>query len=503
MKESLADMFPEITVEWEREKNAPLVPEHVSPKSQKKVWWKCKNGHSWEQKINLRVECKGVGCPYCGGRKVWKGFNDLATLHPELAEEWDGTANGNWKPSDFLSNSHENVHWICKRGHHWEAKIFERVGGKNCTICSGRKIVAGINDFASVNPDLCADWDYDCKTNPDPTAVSPSNGRQVQWKCHICGYIWNERIQDRVRRRTPCAKCEKKILISGVNDLYSQYPEIAAEWDAVANGDTTPSAVKYNARTRAHWKCARGHTWTARIFDRIYHKTGCPYCNGQRVIPGETDLRSRYPELAAQWDERRNGDLTPDQIPSHFNQKVWWKCGRCGEAWQESPDVRISKRTGCPYCAGSQAIPSKTSFAAQYPELLPEWDYDENRKNGIDPDRIMPKSNRSVGWRCEKGHKWNATVKSRTLMKSGCPYCSGRLPVVGENDLATCYPYLMSEWDYDKNELGPENYTTHSGREVYWRCENGHSWKAKICYRVMGKKGCLQCRRKGKYNTEK
>ena len=88
-------------------------------------------------------------------------------------------------------------------------------------------------------------------------------------------------------------------------------------------------------------------------------------------------------------------------------------------------------------------------------------------------------------------------------MKIVCHNYAWILPVGGEKDLETCYPYLMSEWDYDKNELGPENYTINSEREVYWRCENGHSWKAKICYRVMGKKGCLQCRRKGKYNTEK
>ena len=56
MKEYLADMFPEITVEWEREKNAPLVPEHVSPKSQKKVWWKCKNcGYEWQAEVVERV----------------------------------------------------------------------------------------------------------------------------------------------------------------------------------------------------------------------------------------------------------------------------------------------------------------------------------------------------------------------------------------------------------------------------------------------------------------
>ncbi|WP_418230440.1 zinc-ribbon domain-containing protein [Butyricicoccus sp.] len=27
-------------------------------------------------------------------------------------------------------------------------------------------------------------------------------------------------------------------------------------------------------------------------------------------------------------------------------------------------------------------------------------------------------------WRCEKGHEWEAAVKSRTINKTDCSYCS-------------------------------------------------------------------------------
>lgn len=33
-------------------------------------------------------------CPYCTGRKVLAGFNDLASLFPKLAKEWDAELNG-------------------------------------------------------------------------------------------------------------------------------------------------------------------------------------------------------------------------------------------------------------------------------------------------------------------------------------------------------------------------------------------------------------------------
>lgn len=57
-----------------------------------------------------------------------------------------------------------------------------------------------------------------------------------------------------------------------------------------------------------------------------------------------------------------------------------------------------------------------------------------------------------VWWRCKEGHSWKAVIASRTGKKYvQCPYCSGRLPIVGTNDLQTTNPDLIKEWDYEKN----------------------------------------------------
>ena len=39
------------------------------------------------------------GCPYCAGRKVLPGFNDLAALRPDLAVQWHPTLNKGLRPS--------------------------------------------------------------------------------------------------------------------------------------------------------------------------------------------------------------------------------------------------------------------------------------------------------------------------------------------------------------------------------------------------------------------
>ena len=52
----------------------------------KPAWWRCENGHEWKAAIYTRSD--GAGCPYCTGRKVKVGFNDLATQYPR---SWRGS----------------------------------------------------------------------------------------------------------------------------------------------------------------------------------------------------------------------------------------------------------------------------------------------------------------------------------------------------------------------------------------------------------------------------
>jgi GNAT superfamily N-acetyltransferase len=52
-------------------------------------------------------------------------------------------------------------------------------------------------------------------------------------------------------------------------------------------------------------------------------KTGCPYCSGKVAIPGENDLQTLFPELAAQWDFEKNPGKPGETLPG-AHEKVWW-----------------------------------------------------------------------------------------------------------------------------------------------------------------------------------
>lgn len=134
----LASQSPGIASEWAWELNRPLTPERVTPSSNRRVWWRCAQGHEWRAVIAARTRMN-TRCPYCAGRKAYPGFNDLATLFPKLAAEWDTELNGPLRPTEVTSGSSRRVWWRCDYGHVWRAAIYSRTGRRKCgcPVCAG------------------------------------------------------------------------------------------------------------------------------------------------------------------------------------------------------------------------------------------------------------------------------------------------------------------------------------------------------------------------------
>lgn len=132
----LVTLYPDVAKDWHPTKNLGLTPDQVMPKSMKKIWWQCENGHEWQDTLNHRTN--GRGCPYCAGQKVLPGDNDLATLRPDVAKEWHPTKNNALAPDQVTVRSSKKVWWLCKKGHEWQATIYNRTLGDGCPYCNGR-----------------------------------------------------------------------------------------------------------------------------------------------------------------------------------------------------------------------------------------------------------------------------------------------------------------------------------------------------------------------------
>ena len=192
--------------DWEKNKDLGLAPQKVTCGSGRKVWWKCAKGHQWEATIANRIN--GRGCPYCAGQKVLIGYNDLQTVNPILANEWDYEKNDGLTPLDIMPNSNKKVWWKCSKGHEWQARIEHRNNGVGCPYCSGRYAVKGENDLETVNPTLAKEWNHEKNGDLSPENFTASSGQKVWWKC-TKGHEWQAAIANRNKGRG-CPVCNSE-----------------------------------------------------------------------------------------------------------------------------------------------------------------------------------------------------------------------------------------------------------------------------------------------------
>lgn len=118
--------------------------------------------------------------------------------------------------------------------------------------------------------------------------------------------------------------------------------------------------------------------------------------------------------------------------------------------------------------------------------------------NKADANNYSYSSHCKVYWKCSKGHIFSRVIMNMTSRrKFTCTICSGKGILIGYNDLATTRPDLAEEWDYDKNDILPTEVTAGAFKDVWWKCKNNHSWKARISARDY-RNGCPYCNGKSR-----
>ena len=263
---------------------------------------------------------EGCGCPVCADLQVVVGFNDLASKNKQLAEEWDAEKNAPLTPECVTCASERKVWWRCSLGHSWKASVGNRAHGSGCPICTGKQVLAGFNDLASQNPSISEEWDREKNKLLTPKDVTTNSGRRVWWRCAAHGHSWMASVNNRANG-TQCPICSGHQVLAGFNDLETQNPALAGEWDTEKNAPLTPRDVTPYAKNRVWWRCATfGHSWEASVGHRS-RGINCPICANRTIIPGFNDLASISPQLIQSWDFDRN-TISPSEIPPRFGGSV-------------------------------------------------------------------------------------------------------------------------------------------------------------------------------------
>ena len=201
----LASQNPFLASQWSYEKNT-IQPVSITSKSQKRVWWKCPLGHEWEATVKNRSN--GDGCPYCGNRKLLKGFNDVASVLPRLVQEWDLVANGGISPDEVCVGEDSDKAWRCSEGHTWTTRIRHRLSGTGCRVCAGQEVDPGKTDLATTHPLLAAEWHPSKNLPLTPRDVIAGTSKKIWWQCPQ-GHQWKTSGNSRVGNGTGCPSCAK------------------------------------------------------------------------------------------------------------------------------------------------------------------------------------------------------------------------------------------------------------------------------------------------------
>lgn len=53
-----------------------------------------------------------------------------------------------------------------------------------------------------------------------------------------------------------------------------------------------------------------------------------------KLIKGKNDFMSCYPQIAKEWDYKKNIGISPDEVSFGSGKSVWWKCTKCSHSWE-------------------------------------------------------------------------------------------------------------------------------------------------------------------------
>jgi hypothetical protein len=312
------------------------------------------------------------------------------------------------------------------------------------------------------------------------------------WQCsRDPAHQWRSHVHHRLYAGTGCPSC-----LRHRRSMAGAAPALRRQWHPTRNLPLAPANLPRTSRKRVWWRCPKDprHEWAARVHQRVYFGSGCPYCSRRLLVP-ERSLAHVRPQIVAEWHPTRNAALTPAKVSAWSSRKVWWICGKGPDHLWEAQILTRTRGDGCPFCSGRR--PSITNcVATRLPDVVPLW---HPTKNGsLTPWNLTVGTSRKVWWRCPHGpdHEWQQApgLEGMGTRRASCPYCANRKVSV-TNSLASVAPQIAGEWHPTRNApLTPQNVLFGTSKRVWWRCAFNHEWATRVNQRTARRNGCPVCR---------
>ena len=197
-----------------------------------------------------------------------------------------------------------------------------------------QKLIVGENDLAKVAAMLSE------KDKHLASEVIAGSNKEAVFMCPDCHQEFEATINHVVRSvgngTTGCPVCAGRKIVSGINDIASQYPEVAA---MLSEKDKHIAfKVGVESTKKAIFICPDCKQEFEAVIQNVVRSvsktntTGCPVCAGKKVVPGINDLASQYPKVAAMWSGKNK--LTASEVAVGSNKKAVFVCPDCGKEFK-------------------------------------------------------------------------------------------------------------------------------------------------------------------------
>jgi len=346
-------------------------------------------------------------------------------------------------------------------------------------------------------------WDIS-KNSEDFNSVGKTSRRVFNWVCPDCNFSWEEEFRLINYRVNKCPVCSGSITkaVSGITDLSTLRPDLIKDWDWKLN-TKDPSTLKLSSHYVAHWVCHKcGHRWSNRLDTRTKNGCGCPVC-ARKKISGcsiadytlyklvESSLRGSFEVFY----RRKVLGLEVDIFIPFLNICIEYD----GWVWHNKEDKRehdnykdrVLQENGYTVYRIKERSDKILSVDYQYPNTaytptIREDNYDEVKKLFADILQnwgVVDSNNISKEY-------WNL---SRLKVKS----------IISKPPYELSFKYFLENssydkmsWDYNKNEVEPEDLYSRSKEKVFMKCKKGHSVLIRISSITRGNNGCKYCNSK-------
>jgi len=302
-------------------------PKITSCNTMIELYWDCNKGHTFKSR-GCDLKSRGYKCKECyPSRNVSPKVNSLQAIYPDISAHYDRERNGN-TPDQVHKGSKRLVWWLCDFGHNYDREVYVEVRYEGrCPICTGYRLVPGINDLETLYPHLAPMWS---PNNPKPMNMySPKSDFKAELICSS-GHVFLRRIFHQTNGNLlPCPECPKPIpfetSVASSDLLMSMWSEVNEE---------DPRYIKKKSHKIFTWNGRNcGHAFMKSVKDVTETYGKCSDCKNTQEDIFADFIKDRY-ELSNILRNKRllksdemNLELdivVPDKnIAIEFNGELW------------------------------------------------------------------------------------------------------------------------------------------------------------------------------------